>query len=112
MAASASQVKLFSLNVRGLRTKLKRKSLFCFLKKNKYDIVCLQESHITENVADTWEKEWGGQLLYCAGTSHSLGQVILIRKGVQGKIDLVYKSDRILVITVETSLVTSNLSSS
>ena len=40
------QLKIASINARGLRNKLKRISLFKSFKRSKIDIVCIQESHI------------------------------------------------------------------
>ena len=84
-----------------MRSKSKRKTLYSLFKRDKYDIICLQESHITEDVATLWEKEWGGRLLYSKGTANSLGQMILIRKGMEGKINVIHNLDRILSVSVE-----------
>ena len=56
-------LQLFSVNVRGLRSKLKRKSVFTYFRERKYDIICLQETYITKDVSDGWKKEWGGKLI-------------------------------------------------
>ena len=82
-------------------TKQNEKTLYGLFKRDRYDIICLQESHITDDVAELWEKEWGGQLLYSKGTPNSLGQITLIRKGMEGKIKVINKLDRILSISVE-----------
>ena len=55
---------MLTLNVRGLRSNVKRKSLFRYLRSNKFDIVCLQETHVTDDVNKQWKKEWGGEILY------------------------------------------------
>lgn len=72
---------VFSLNVRGIRSPNKRKQLFQFLRRQKFDVVCLQETYITKQVADVWKKEWGGDMIYTERTSHSGGQMILFKKG-------------------------------
>jgi len=54
-------LKILSLNVRGLRNTVKRKNLFRHFKENKYDIVCIQESHVTKCVVELWKREWGGR---------------------------------------------------
>ena len=41
---------------------MKRYSTFSFLKKENFDIVALQESHISTNEeAHLWELQWGGK---------------------------------------------------
>ena len=90
-------LQLFSVNVRGLPSKLKRKSVFSYFRERKYDIICLQETYITKDVSDGWEKEWGGKLVSNDFTSHSSGQVILFRKGVIKDVNIVYNSRRILI---------------
>ena len=82
------------MNVRGIRGKGKRKALFRTFKQNKFDIICIQESYITENVSKEWQNEWGGELFYCEGTNHSQGKVILIRKGLQHNIVNIIKKNK------------------
>ena len=53
-----SALKIFSLNVRGLRNPRKRRILFHAIKKEKFDIICFQETYLTENDRKTIEKEW------------------------------------------------------
>ena len=78
----ANGLNVFSLNVRGLRNKKKRRIYFNTFKKKKYDIICLQETHITECVKDEWMREWKDGFVYQTGTPNSLGQVILFSKRV------------------------------
>ena len=79
----ACPLKVVTLNVSGLRNARKRKCIFQILKRKNVDIACLQESYITENVSKEWEKEWGGNILFCEGTNHGRGQLILINKRFQ-----------------------------
>ena len=92
---------VFSVNVRGIRSKKKRLQFFRLFKKLNYDIICIQESHITKEVAEQWRKEWAGELVYTEGTGHSAGQLILIRKGFDCIVNLEHSSERILVVDVE-----------
>ena len=94
-------LRLFSVNVWGLPSKLKRKSVFTYFRERKYDIICLQETYITKDVSDGWEKEWGGKLISNDFPSHSSGQVILFRKGVIKDVNIVYNSRRILITKFE-----------
>ena len=99
MATPALQ--LFSINVRGLRSKRKRSHFFRLFKNLKYDIVCVQESYITEEVAEQWRKEWAGDLVFAPGTGHSSGLLILFRKGLQCSFTTKFTSSRLVVINVE-----------
>jgi exonuclease III len=90
-----------SLNVLGLRNNMKRKSLFRHFKQNKFDIVCIQESHVTQNIIETWKTEWGGEVIYCEGTSHSKGQLILIRKHFPWEWSIEKLASRIIAIKVK-----------
>ena len=73
-------LKIFSLNAIGIRNSRKRKYLFRLFREKKYDLICIQESYITNEVSDAWKREWGGDLVFCEGTNHAKGQLILIRK--------------------------------
>ena len=94
-------LQLFSVNVRGLRSKLKRKSVFTYFRERKYDIICLQETYITKDVSDGLEKELGGKLMSNNFTSHNSGLVILFRKGVIKDVNIVYNCRRILMTKFE-----------
>ncbi|KAK7486284.1 hypothetical protein BaRGS_00022454 [Batillaria attramentaria] len=98
---SMGDLKLITLNARGIKNKNKRKALFSFFKQNKYDIICLQETHITKEAADGWERKWGGKLLYTAGTERSRGEIILIAKHLSDNITVAKTCDRITVATVK-----------
>ena len=52
--------KVFSLNVRGMREKTKRRSIFTYLKDQKADFYFLQETHSDANDGSMWQSEWGG----------------------------------------------------
>jgi exonuclease III len=94
------QFRLFTLNVRGIGSKLKRKHFFNLLRQNKYDVICLQESYVTKNVYD-WKKEWGGEIVYKECTSHSGGLMVLFRKGFGASINVEYESERIIVVNID-----------
>ena len=95
-------LRITSLNVRGMHNSLKRKRIFRMLKERKQDIICLQESYITRLVYEKWKKEWDGEMVYCEGTNHGRGQIILIRKRFPYDFTENIKQDRILGITFKT----------
>ena len=65
------------------------------------DIICVQESHVTESDISTWKKEWGDEIVYFPGTSMSKGQMILLnsKKGVK-LLEVVHRSERIVAIKI------------
>ena len=69
-------LRIATLNCRGLNRQLKRRAIFKSM--STYDIICLQETYITENKTAEWEREWGGEFLYSAHTNKTAGQIILI----------------------------------
>ena len=100
--ANDSALKCFTLNSRGLRSRCKRKALFTYLKGNKFDVVCLQETHVTDDVCNQWEREWGkGHFVSNNFSSHSCGQIILFRKNLVDTYNIIYNSKRILAVEVE-----------
>ena len=48
-------------------------------KSDRYDISCLQDTHITKSDIELWKKEWHGELFAMPGTVHSNGLIILLR---------------------------------
>ena len=48
------KIRIVSFNARGLKNAMKRKSMFAYFKKNKYDVVCLQETHILDKDIPEW----------------------------------------------------------
>ena len=55
-----SRVSMLSLNVRGLKNNRKRKSLFYEFKKGNFDIIGIQDSHLTLDDKEQVQREWGG----------------------------------------------------
>ena len=107
-----NKIKISSINIHGLRNRKKRASFFKYIKRSSYDIVCVQESFITNEIKDVWEKEWGGTLFYSAGTPNSMGQMILVKKKFSFDTVLIHQSNRILTIKIKTEsndLLVSNI---
>ena len=98
---ACDSIKLLSVNVHGLRSDIKRRSLFRFIKENKYNLVCLQETYITKELCDKWKKEWGGEMFSHEFSSHSSGQIILMKKSTFDNVTLTYNSRRIQIVEFE-----------
>lgn len=76
-------VKFYSLNVRGLRERRKRRDIFSFLKRKEYDVIFIQESHSTPEIEELWKKEWGGEISFNHFNSRARGTMILYRAGAK-----------------------------
>ena len=57
-------LKIASLNVRGIGNNTKRREVFNWLRSKKLSIYMLQEVHCSENTADLWACEWGHKTLF------------------------------------------------
>ena len=74
-----AEFNVISYNVKGLREKVKRTTIFYFLEdKLKEGIVCLQETHSSEDVHNTWKKEWKSDFFLNDSTSNSAGVAIIV----------------------------------
>ena len=70
-------LKIASLNVRGIGNNLKRRDVFNWLRSKKLSIYMLQEVHCSENTADLWACEWGYKTLFSCCSSSKAGVSIL-----------------------------------
>ena len=72
--------KLISLNTKGISNLRKRRTIFSWLRKQKPDIVFLQETHSTAKRNEaTWKKEWGATFFCSHGANNARGVAILIK---------------------------------
>ena len=86
MDRSKLKFKTISLNVRGIRTFEKRKSIFNWIIKQNSDICFLQETYSTEEIENQWKKQWPGDIYFVHGSFHSRGVAILVRKSFDFKL--------------------------
>ena len=85
-----------------LETK-KRKSLFYQLKKGKYDIVGVQDTHLTLADKDNIKSEWGDNFHIVEGSNRSKGLLTLYSKDIDPKnVSLIYQDDRCLITSIKT----------
>ena len=83
--------KIISLNVRGISNYKKRRTIFTWCRKQKADVIFLQETHSTERNEAAWKKEWGAPLYYSHGANNARGVAILI----QNKFDCIVQESAI-----------------
>ena len=99
----AIDIELVSLNVRGLRDKLKRLTLFRHFKKHyKNAIIMLQETHSQPDDEIQWKREWEGDIRFGHFASDSRGVCTLFPPGYDFQITSEIKDiqGRILILSV------------
>ena len=110
-----SDVKILSMNVKGLYSnKKKRVDVFNWLKNKNASIICLQETHSIKEIENIWEDEFGGKIYFSHFSSNSAGVCIMFKPNFDYKVhnEIVDKNGRyvILDLTVkEQRLVLVNL---
>ena len=73
-----SNIRISTLNVRGLISKKKRDKVFMWLKNNNNGIICIQETHCTKSNLEYFKNSWKGLSFYgLTKSSHSKGVGIL-----------------------------------
>ena len=68
---------LISINSQGLRSFNRRQNVFNLIKKHKYDIIFLQETHWTAELQTDILREWEGKILFNNFDSTARGTAIL-----------------------------------
>ena len=71
-----------TLSVRVLRNKRKRLAIFSQLKRDKCDIILIQEAHITNDDINEWINQWDGDIEVVSVGVFSKGLLICIKKGL------------------------------
>ena len=84
------ELKIASLNVRGIGNTNKRRETFNWLRTKQLSIYFLQETHSTENKADQWRAEWGYRALFSSHSSNSAGVCILFNNNFNLEIHKVF----------------------
>jgi exonuclease III len=79
-----SNLKIRSLNVRGLQTKQKRDLVFTELSKYKQDILLLQETHSTALDERLYKLKWGPNAFFSHGESNAKGICTIIPQTFPG----------------------------
>ncbi|MCG7875526.1 MAG: reverse transcriptase domain-containing protein [Candidatus Thiodiazotropha endolucinida] len=79
-------ISICSYNVRGLGNKIKREQIFAWLKKNKFDICLLQETHSGMETHVLWQQEWGSDAYFSGQSTAREGIGILLKPNISCKI--------------------------
>ena len=81
-----SELKILSLNCRGLGSPGKRRDVLDYLKTLHYDIYLLQDTHLTDRKVIFFDTIWHGKCYHSVGTHNSRGTSILFNPKTQHKI--------------------------
>ena len=79
-------LKVVSLNTRGIGNALKRRKVFRYMKRFNADICLLQETHCDKKNESQWTSEWGTKCVFASGTSSTKGVAVLMSKHCSGKL--------------------------
>lgn len=85
MSPKLISMRLTTWNVNGLGNPIKRKKVMTSLKREKYDVIFLQETHMSTEESKRLCGGWIGHVFYSVGSSKSKGVIILISKHLQFK---------------------------
>ena len=73
-----TMINIASLNSQGLRSSDRRQTAFSFFRRNRLDIILLQETHWTVDLDIQIKHEWDGEVFFNHGTNTARGVAILI----------------------------------
>ena len=81
-------VSVASFNVRGLRNRQKRRTIFRHLHlKYQKHIILIQETHSTSEIEQQWNNEWGSKVIFSHGSALSAGVALLLPRNFSGLIE-------------------------
>lgn len=106
------RLKCISINVRGLRAPSKRSLVVRKLAHLNYDIVFMQETHVScKQHADEFERLWHGKCYWAFGANNSAGVAVLFSPSFSGQIiRFVFDSDgRVLSLLIKFGSLNFNL---
>lgn len=97
LAPKKCNIRISSLNARGLRNKNKRICVAQWFKKQNIDILCVQETYCTDDLVKKFDesfKPFSDEIIHCLTDSeHSRGTTIIVRKGLNLKIENIKKKE-------------------
>ena len=97
-------VSVISLNTRELGDGIKRSIIFDYYRK-RADVICLQETHSSEQTEKIWQTEWGSKAFFSHGTTNARGVCILIKKDLDFSVGKVERdvNGRIIIIELQSN---------
>lgn len=103
MTAKMDNLSTSTWNVNGLGHPIKRKKVFSILNSKQFDVVFLQETHLSAEESEKLCRGWVSHVYYNAGSSQSCGVLTLINRRLQCKYIRQFKDTRgrILIVVAE-----------
>ena len=87
-------LKIITLNCRGLRDRNKKLAVFEYLKGENPDVTLLQETFITGDIVNDFNRDWDGDIFHgCTDSSHSRGVAVMFKPGLNPKVLNCHKTD-------------------
>ena len=83
-------LKIGSINVRGIGDKVKRREIFNWLRSKSMSIYFIQEAHCTKDSINDWRPEWGYQVFFSCASSKKAGVAILFNNNFNIQISKIY----------------------
>ena len=78
MSQLENNIRVLSANCQGLRNLEKRTDVLSYFKEQKANILCLQDTHLTENDKTIVGDLWGGDTFISEGKTNARGVAILL----------------------------------
>ena len=100
MGPQINDLKIVSLNVRGISNFRKRRSIFNWCRKLRADLILLQETHSTNSVETQWQHEWGGKILFSHGTNNSKGVAIIFCNGSNIDVNNIFQDNEGRILSI------------
>ena len=82
-----ADLKLVTLNCRGLGDYEKRKDVFNYLRDKQYSLCCLQDTHFTKDQIKSIRSCWGYEVCMSPGSSNARGVAVLLNNNFEYKIE-------------------------
>lgn len=87
-------IELVSFNVRGLRDRIKRRTIFRHMHvRYPKHIIVLQETHSSVEVENQWRAEWGSDVYFSHGDKTARGVCVLVPRNYDGDIAQIKSDD-------------------
>ena len=104
MSNTNRELKVLSLNVRGLNNNNKRHSVFNWIKCSQYDVCLLQETFCTRSTDGQYQNGWSGEILHSfSNSTHSRGVCIMLSKNLSYNVLSVHSdtNGRLILLNLE-----------
>jgi exonuclease III len=97
----ADTIRIATVNCQGLNTPSKRKDVLNFYKSKGYSIICLQDTHFTENLEPFVETQWGYKCVFNSFSSNSRGVAVLFNNNFELKLHRVKRDEEGNVLALD-----------